>query len=63
METYEIYEASPDEIRLVRAWATRHPVTTEPVDASTICVHMDSGDLEDDFAEFCDAYDLKTRLL
>jgi hypothetical protein len=64
METWEIYDATPDEIKLVREWARKRPVVTERGETETnYYVHCEDSEREDELAELCDAYSIKSRLL
>ncbi len=63
METWEIYNATPDEIKFIREWARKRPVTVELVDSSNICVNCGDTELEDELAQLCDDYGIKSRLL
>ena len=63
METWEIYEATPDELKLVREWVSKRNAVSERIDAETLNVHCEDGDLEDELSELCNAYGIKSRLL
>ncbi len=63
IETWEIANATPDEVAMIREWVGKRNATMERLDGQTINVYLDDRALEDELTDMCDAYGIECWLI